>query len=171
MTRSVWTAESDWLDAAIIYALQRQPRCGSPRTRLSAAVEKVRPQAPLLGPYTLGLVGVCSSWPAPENALGAVKATGAAPILVLGAVDDPVAPYASVQSLAGQLGSATADQLAVRSARQLPGQLLRHHGRRRLPAAGRAAGRRQPVPAVIADGEPIGQCSARAADAGTGAAW
>ena len=74
---------------------------------MSAAVETIRPQAPLLGPYTVGLVGLCSSWPAPEAALGAVKATGAAPILVVGAVDDPVAPYEAVRSLAGQLGSAT----------------------------------------------------------------
>ena len=49
---------------------------------------------------------MCGSWPAPENALGAVKANGAPPILVLGAVDDPVAPYESVRALAGQLASA-----------------------------------------------------------------
>ena len=49
---------------------------------MTTAVEKVRQQAPLLGPYTVGLVGICTSWPAPEAALGAVKATGAAPILV-----------------------------------------------------------------------------------------
>jgi pimeloyl-ACP methyl ester carboxylesterase len=99
------SGESDWLGAAIIYACNDAALRISPDL-LSAAVEKIRPQAPLLGPYALGLVAVCSSWPAPENALGAVKATGAAPILLTAAVDDPAAPYGSVQSLAGQLGSA-----------------------------------------------------------------
>jgi hypothetical protein len=74
---------------------------------MATAVEAIRPQAPVLGPYTVGLVGLCSSWPAPDAALGAVKAAGAAPILVLGAAADPTAPYAAVRSLAGQLGSAT----------------------------------------------------------------
>jgi hypothetical protein len=36
-----------------------------------------------------------------------VKAAGAAPILVAGAVDDPESPYSAVRSLAGQLESAT----------------------------------------------------------------
>ncbi|MEP6562464.1 MAG: alpha/beta hydrolase, partial [Nakamurella sp.] len=99
------SGQSDWLGAAIVYACNDTGLRMSP-DQLSAAVEKVRPQAPLFGPYTLGLVGVCSSWPAPENALGAVKASGAAPILLTAAVDDPVSPYGSVQSLAGQLGSA-----------------------------------------------------------------
>jgi pimeloyl-ACP methyl ester carboxylesterase len=99
------SGQADWLGAAIIYACNDAALRISP-DQLSAAVDKVRPQAPLLGPFTLGLLAVCSSWPAPENALGGVRATGAAPILLTAAVDDPVAPYQSVQSLAGQLGSA-----------------------------------------------------------------
>ncbi|MET0964850.1 MAG: alpha/beta hydrolase [Nakamurella sp.] len=99
------TGQSEWLGAAIIYACNDVALRISP-DQLAAAVDQVRPQAPLLGPFTVGLLAVCSSWPAPENALGTVKATGAAPILLAAAVDDPVAPYASVQSLAGQLGSA-----------------------------------------------------------------
>jgi len=99
------SGQSEWLGAAIIYACNDAVLRISP-DQLAAAVDKVRAEAPLLGPYALGLVAVCSSWPAPENALGTVKATGAAPILLTAAVDDPVAPYASVQSLAGQLGSA-----------------------------------------------------------------
>ena len=99
-------SSADWLNAAIIYACNDSSLRISPQ-QMSTAVDAVRPQAPLLGPYTVGLVGLCSSWPAPEAALGAVKATDAAPILVLGAVDDPAAPYAAVRSLAGQLDSAT----------------------------------------------------------------
>ena len=95
-----------WLNAAVIYGCNDSALRMSPE-QMTAAVETIRPQAPLLGPFTVGLVGVCRSWPAPEAALGAVKATGAAPILVAGAVDDPVAPHDAVRSLAGQLGSAT----------------------------------------------------------------
>ena len=98
-------ADTNWLNAAIIYGCNDSSLRISPQ-QMSTAVEAVRPQAPLLGPYTVGLVGLCSSWPAPEAALGALKATGAAPILVLGAVDDPAAPYEAVRSLAGQLNSA-----------------------------------------------------------------
>ncbi len=76
-------------------------------SRLNAAVAAVRPAAPLFGPFLLGLVGVCSSWPAPESALGPLTATGAPPILVVGAVDDPTSPYAGVRSLTAQLDSAT----------------------------------------------------------------
>ena len=97
--------DTGWLNAAIIYGCNDSALRISPQ-QMSAAVDTVRTQAPLLGPYTVGLVGLCSSWPAPEAALGAVKATGAAPIVVLGAVDDPTAPYGSVRSVAGQLDSA-----------------------------------------------------------------
>ncbi len=96
---------SSWLESALIYGCNDSALRVSP-DQMATAVAAVRPQAPILGPYTVGLVGLCSSWPAPEAALGAVKAAGAAPILVLGAVQDPAAPYGAVRSLAGQLGSA-----------------------------------------------------------------
>jgi len=96
---------SDWLTGSILY------RCNDSALRISAqqiteAVAGVKSDAPLFGPFTVGLVGLCASWPAPEAALGAVTGTGAAPVLVLGSVGDPVAPYEGVQSLAGQLASA-----------------------------------------------------------------
>jgi hypothetical protein len=97
---------AEWLNAAIIYGCNDTAMRIS-NDQMSAAVEQVGPDAPLLGPYTVGLLGICASWPAPEAALGAVKATGAAPILVTASVNDPVAPYQAVRSLAGQLGSAT----------------------------------------------------------------
>jgi pimeloyl-ACP methyl ester carboxylesterase len=74
---------------------------------LQAAANASRTGAPLFGPFLIGRVGVCGAWPAPENALGRVTATGAAPILVVGAVDDPVAPYSAVRSLTAGLDSAT----------------------------------------------------------------
>lgn len=99
-------AGSGWFDPALIYA------CNDSAVRLtgdslSTAVEDARSQAPLFGPYAVGLAGLCGSWPAPESALGAVKANGAVPILVVGAVNDPLAPYAAVRALSGQLSSAT----------------------------------------------------------------
>ncbi|MGS0687030.1 alpha/beta hydrolase [Nakamurella sp. GG22] len=97
---------STWLNAAIIYGCNDGALRISP-DQLSAAVEKARVTAPLFGPYTVGLTGLCSSWPAAEAALGAVKAAGAAPILVVGSVRDPLAPYEQVRSLSGQLASAT----------------------------------------------------------------
>ena len=100
------SGSTGWLNAAIIYGCNDNAERISPE-QMSAAVASVKPQAPMFGPYTVGLVGICTSWPAPESALGAVKATGAAPILVAGAVQDPQAPYQAVRSLAGQLGSAT----------------------------------------------------------------
>jgi hypothetical protein len=95
-----------WVNPALIYSCNDTVVRLTPE-QLATSVEDVRPQAPLFGPYTLGLLGLCGSWPAPESALGGVKANGAAPILVLGAVDDPVAPYEAVRALSGQLSSAT----------------------------------------------------------------
>jgi len=73
---------------------------------LSGAVTAALPSSSLFGPFLISLVGLCSSWPAPEAALGPVSAAGAPPILVVGAVDDPVAPMSEVRSLTAQLGSA-----------------------------------------------------------------
>ncbi|MET3806583.1 pimeloyl-ACP methyl ester carboxylesterase [Nakamurella sp. UYEF19] len=73
---------------------------------LATAVKAARPKAPLFGPFLLGLVGVCSSWPAPDLALRGVRATGAPPVLVVGAVDDPVSPFAEIRSLVAQMDSA-----------------------------------------------------------------
>jgi len=106
LTGALGGIDTPWLGPAIIYACNDSAQRISPE-QMTTAVEAIRPQAPLLGPFTIGLVGICASWPAPEAALGAVKATGSAPIMVAGAVQDPLAPYDAVQSLAGQLASAT----------------------------------------------------------------
>ncbi len=94
-----------WLNAAIVYGCNDSALRISP-AQLKSAVQEVRRRAPLFGPYTVGLAGVCQAWPAPEAALGSVKASGAAPILVAGSVAEPVSPYEQVRSLAGQLASA-----------------------------------------------------------------
>lgn len=106
LVRALGLNGSGWIDGAILYG------CNDTALRLSAdqmasAVTEVRSAAPLFGPFTVGLNGICSSWPASEAALGAVTGTGAPPILVVGAVNDPLSPYDAVRSLTGQLGSAT----------------------------------------------------------------
>lgn len=94
-----------WIAASIVY------RCNDTALRMSPqqmeqAVSEIRADAPLFGPFAMGLIGICASWPAPDAALGAVTAAGTPPFLVLGSVGDPVAPYPAVQSLVGQMGSA-----------------------------------------------------------------
>ena len=64
------------------------------------------PDDDIFGRYLLGTVSLCSSWPAPEHPLGRVSAAGAAPMLVLGSVQDPTLPYDGVEALAGQLDPA-----------------------------------------------------------------
>ncbi len=64
------------------------------------------PADDLFGRFLIGQVSVCSAWPAPDQPLGRVAGTGARPILVLGAVDDPVSPYDGIRSVSGQLASA-----------------------------------------------------------------
>lgn len=97
--------DQSWITPALIYACNDTVVRLTP-DQLGTAVGDVTAQAPLFGPYTLQLLSLCGSWPAPEDALGGVKANGAAPILVLGAVEDPVAPYEAVRALVGQLSSA-----------------------------------------------------------------
>ena len=93
------------LAGSIIYG------CNDSATRLTGAAltgaaKAAKSGAPVFGAFAIGLVGLCGGWPVPDQPLGAVTGSGAPPILVLGAVDDPRAPLAAVQSLAGQLQSA-----------------------------------------------------------------
>jgi pimeloyl-ACP methyl ester carboxylesterase len=75
-------------------------------TSLQQAAAASKQKAPLFGPFWVSLVGLCGGWPAPTAAAGAITANGAPPIVVLGAVQDPVAAYSSVQSLAAGMSSA-----------------------------------------------------------------
>ncbi len=75
-------------------------------TQLAEAVAAASAGSALFGPLIVALAGLCSAWPAPEQALGRLTAAGAPPILLIGSVKDPLHPYPGVQSLAGQLPSA-----------------------------------------------------------------
>lgn len=93
------------LAGAIIYGCNdtAQRLVGDPLTRAVAAAKQA---APVFGPFAVSLVALCGSWPAPDAALGGVSGRGAAPILVVGAIDDPVTAFSGVRSLSGQLSSA-----------------------------------------------------------------
>ena len=82
------------------------PETRSPAEIETAAADLQRRYPPLGGAIGWGALS-CSQWPLkavmPRQKL---TAEGAAPILVLGTVDDPATPYEWAQSLAGQLSSA-----------------------------------------------------------------
>jgi pimeloyl-ACP methyl ester carboxylesterase len=75
-------------------------------TDMASAVATAKAAAPLFGPIGVSLAALCGAWPAPDAVIGAVKAAGARPIVVLGAVKSSTHPYVGVQSVAGQLSSA-----------------------------------------------------------------
>jgi pimeloyl-ACP methyl ester carboxylesterase len=92
------------VDGEIVYG------CNDTSQRLPPSEAATRaaalPADDLFGRFLIGQVSVCSAWPAPDQPLGRVAGTGARPILVLGAVDDPVTPYDGIRSVSGQLASA-----------------------------------------------------------------
>ena len=73
---------------------------------LATATTTAAGKAPTFGSFLVAVSALCKLWPAPETPLGPLHGTGAPPVLVIGGVDDPVAPFAGVQAVAGQLGSA-----------------------------------------------------------------
>lgn len=75
--------------------------------RLTAAAATARTAAPLFGPFTIGELGLCGGWPAPDVASPRpLSGTGAPRLLIVTAVDDPLAPLAEVTTLAAHLSSA-----------------------------------------------------------------
>ena len=70
---------------------------------LAAELSKTSPR---FGAFAAYSTLVCAYWPVPvTGTLAPTKAVGAAPILVIGTVNDPATPYVWAQSLAGQLTS------------------------------------------------------------------
>lgn len=62
--------------------------------------------APLFGSFLVAVSSLCRQWPTPGSPLGVLRGEGAPPVLVIGGVDDPVAPYTGVRAVADQLSSA-----------------------------------------------------------------
>lgn len=74
---------------------------------IDAAVQSARKAAPLFGPYAVATAALCADWPAPDEPLGRLTGSGAAPILVIGSVRGIAHPYGEARSVAAQLASAT----------------------------------------------------------------
>jgi pimeloyl-ACP methyl ester carboxylesterase len=73
---------------------------------LATATTDAAAKAPTFGSFLVAVAALCKLWPAPETPLGLVHGTGAPTVLVIGGVDDPVAPFGGVQAVASQLSSA-----------------------------------------------------------------
>ncbi|MDQ6656647.1 MAG: alpha/beta hydrolase, partial [Actinomycetota bacterium] len=74
---------------------------------LVTASNAAKKAAPTFGAFMVGQASLCSSWPPATTALARLTAKGAPPILVSGAVDDPIAPYVGVKAVVSQLASAS----------------------------------------------------------------
>ncbi len=74
---------------------------------LVTASNAAKKAAPTFGAFMVGQASLCSSWPPATSALARLTAKDAPPILVSGAVDDPVAPYVGVKAVVSQLASAS----------------------------------------------------------------
>lgn len=73
-----------------------------------ALYERLRRETPRIGASSAYLGLPCAFWPADATPIELpLDATGAAPILVIGTLDDPVTPHAWAEGLASQLESAT----------------------------------------------------------------
>lgn len=62
--------------------------------------------APIFGSFLVAVASLCRQWPTPDTPLAALRGEGAAPVLIVGGVGDPVAPGEGARAVAGQLASA-----------------------------------------------------------------
>lgn len=75
---------------------------------MRANAQALTEAAPTIGKYLAYGAVTCEDWKYPPTGTpGAIKAEGAAPIVVVGTTGDPATPYAWSQSLAEQLASAS----------------------------------------------------------------
>ncbi|MFD1934022.1 MULTISPECIES: alpha/beta hydrolase [Nonomuraea] len=103
---SVGGGDDNFAEAmAAIVCLDGPPAQTSAR-QVEARLPAFRQAAPVFGEMMAWAELRCAYWPvAPVDTPRAIHASGAAPILVVGAVRDPATPYAWAQGLAGQLSS------------------------------------------------------------------
>lgn len=93
-------AEAYWAVTCLDYPMLTDP------AKIAQRRADIRSVAPTLGPFMDYDPLPCADWPAPVTRTPArVSATGANPILVVGATEDPATPYAMAESLAEQLDS------------------------------------------------------------------
>jgi pimeloyl-ACP methyl ester carboxylesterase len=79
-----------------------------PPARFSRLEARFRASAPRAGAFVLSSWIACNYWPhEPRPPQRPIRAKGAGPILVVGAIGDPVTPYPNSVAVARRLGSAT----------------------------------------------------------------
>lgn len=71
----------------------------------AAEAKKLRDELPILGKYSGYSSAGVSAWPTKHAERRAIRAEGAAPIVVVGTTHDPATPYVMSQNLAAQLSS------------------------------------------------------------------
>ncbi len=96
------TYTSNLLQAFTAYTCLDSP--SDPTTGPDATPEALAAAAPVLGPFLTSDVQACEGWPVPPvRDPAALRARGAAPILVVGTTGDPATPYAWAGALADEL--------------------------------------------------------------------
>ena len=71
---------------------------------LTAALPAAEAAAPVFGQLIIDGLVTCAVWPVPATGtLAPIRAAGSPPIVVVGSTGDPITPYRSAQSLAGEL--------------------------------------------------------------------
>lgn len=74
---------------------------------IRAKLAEWRRKYPLFGPSQALSLLTCQSWQRSRHPVPPVHATGSAPVLVVGTVNDPATPYRSAQALSRELSSGT----------------------------------------------------------------
>jgi pimeloyl-ACP methyl ester carboxylesterase len=74
---------------------------------LADAAAAARARAPMFGSFMVGQAALCGAWPTAVAPLGRLSGEGAPPILIAGAVKDPIAPYSGIKSVVSQLSAAS----------------------------------------------------------------
>jgi len=74
---------------------------------LADAAAAAKARAPLFGSFMVGQAALCSAWPTAVAPLGRLSGEGTPPILIAGAVKDPIAPYSGIKSVVSQLSAAS----------------------------------------------------------------
>jgi len=84
--------------------------CNDAAERLTAkaltdAAAAAKARAPMFGSFMVGQAALCGAWPTALAPLGRLSGDGAPPILIAGAVKDPIAPYSGIKAVVSQLSA------------------------------------------------------------------
>jgi pimeloyl-ACP methyl ester carboxylesterase len=98
----------DLAESSGIILCADQPQPLEPFDRFVAEYERATTEHPFFGGFVSDVPVGCDPRlprPSPSDALGDVRVTGAAPILIVGTTDDPATPYSGARDLSGRIGN------------------------------------------------------------------